>query len=159
MDINLKEFGLEISKEEFTNNIWVYEIHLREGNADYAGAGYYSFIGYDEHKPSWVVVQNFINYLYPDNKTSVNPVHPYYLNLPGKYFSHITEIDFIILFSKISDEKKVLVLKNFIGGESNFGCFLIYEGFLETHTEDEDGLLVNNNDVVVIKDNDDVGFL
>ena len=55
--------------------------------------------------------------------------------------------------------KKVLVLKSFIGGESNFGCFLIYEGFLETHTEDEDGLLVNNNDVVVIKDNDEVGFL
>jgi hypothetical protein len=158
MDINLKEFGLEISKEEFTDNIFVYEIHLRQGDADYAGAGYYYFIGYGEHKPSWELVQNFINYLYPDNKISVNPVHPYYLNLPGEYFS--TEIDFINLFNKISHEKKVLVLKKFIGEESNFGCFLIYEGLLfEDYNELGNGLLVDNNNVVVMKDNNEVGFL
>ena len=97
--------NISINKD-IINQICVFEIHLRSGGGNYASNGYYYMISKNGNTPSWNIVMSLIEYLYPNTQDTANPVHPYYLDLGGKFFTSVVydENIFLDLFFKYFSE-------------------------------------------------------
>ena len=110
--------------------------------------------------PSWDVIKNLIEFNNPDTKNFANPIHPFYLDFPGKsgdilngfnlFLDNSVEKEkdiFLDLFHRFSKEKISLVLS-----KHSDGYVLIYEGLtFDDREEIKNGLLTLNNKILVIK--------
>ena len=97
----MQELFESFNDSAINEKIFVYELHLRDGEAEYAGAGFYYFIGYDYNRPSWIAIQNFIDFKTPD-KSSVNLPTPYFLDLNENTLESNTNINFSDLLKKFN---------------------------------------------------------
>jgi hypothetical protein len=163
----------ELINDELINDTRFFGIHLRSGEADYAGCGYYYIIGYAFMTPSWDVVKSLIEYTNPDTQNTANPVHPFFLDLRGKslneelygdtlnvlniFSKHSVEKEkdiFLNLFHRFSKEIISLVLSKLNDG------FLVYKGLcLDDEEENKNGLLTLNNKLLMIKRNGELEYI
>jgi hypothetical protein len=155
MKKEIQELFESFNDSAINEKIFVYELHLREGETDYAGAGYYYFIGYDYNRPSWIAIQNFIDYKTPD-KSSVNLPTPYFLDLNENTLESNTNINFSDLLKKFNKKTKELAIKTLISDSFN-GGFLIYEGLtFDDYLEEGNGLVTDDDGMLVYIENEKV---